>query len=161
MFEKREYKLDVLKGILIFLVVFAHYKADVYSNIIYLFHMPLFFIVSGYFLHKNITIVDLKKKFTVLFLPYSFYILIDQIIFRQDFAYKSLLSMIYGGRAYAGVYLYITCFFISICLLSYLKNKFEDKNVKFIILLMSLIVIFESNILNMNISTTPDVHTDC
>lgn len=150
--KQREYKLDILKGILIFLVVFGHYKADVYSNIIYLFHMPLFFVVSGYFLHKSITLESLKKKFFVLFLPYSFYILVDQFVFRQQFGYKSVLSMLYGGRAYAGVYWYITCFFIAICLFYYLKNKLDDKNVKLVIFLLSIVAVLESNILNIQTS---------
>ena len=55
----RENKYDTLKGILIFLVVFGHMlltydylpktNYNLLINCIYLFHMPLFFIISGYF----------------------------------------------------------------------------------------------------------------
>lgn len=60
--DNRNYLLDNLKGLLIFLVVFGHslelYKnEDILVNIIYtfiyLFHMPVFVFVSGYF-SKNL-----------------------------------------------------------------------------------------------------------
>jgi len=49
----RDILLDVLKGLGIFLVVFAHTcKADVgQKSVIYLFHMPLFFVLSGLLCH--------------------------------------------------------------------------------------------------------------
>jgi len=60
--KRRDYLFDNLKILLIFLVVFGHAVANVGTNIalrgslyifIYLFHMPLFVFVSGYF-SKNI-----------------------------------------------------------------------------------------------------------
>ncbi len=62
--HQRDLSWDILKGILILLVVAAHAIADIYFkkgeyvwyndifNIIYLFHMPLFIFVSGYFAHS-------------------------------------------------------------------------------------------------------------
>lgn len=56
--KKRIYLMDNYKGLLIFLVVFAHFtwecysSSDIFSNIsttIYLFHMPMFIFISGYF----------------------------------------------------------------------------------------------------------------
>lgn len=41
----RDRSLDIMKGIGILLVVFAHVYHN--SGLIYLFHMPLFFILSG------------------------------------------------------------------------------------------------------------------
>lgn len=41
----RDKSLDIMKGIGILLVVFAHVYHN--SGIIYQFHMPLFFILSG------------------------------------------------------------------------------------------------------------------
>lgn len=44
MYMNRDSQLDILKGIGILLVVFAHVC---HSDFIYLFHMPLFFFLSG------------------------------------------------------------------------------------------------------------------
>lgn len=45
---KRNASIDIAKGIGIILVVFAHMNyTQPYQNIIYGFHMPLFFIISG------------------------------------------------------------------------------------------------------------------
>ena len=45
---ERDYRLDNAKAIGIFLVVFAHVMStSTITNYIYLFHMPLFFFISG------------------------------------------------------------------------------------------------------------------
>lgn len=44
--------LDIVKGIGILLVVYGHSKIEFGHYMIYMFHMPLFFLVSGY-LHKE------------------------------------------------------------------------------------------------------------
>lgn len=46
---KRDRSIDILKGILILLVVLGHSRVK-FSHVIFWFHMPLFFIVSGYLL---------------------------------------------------------------------------------------------------------------
>ena len=47
---ERNLKIDIAKGIGIFLMVFAHGKAPIcLHNFIYAFHMPLFFILAGCF----------------------------------------------------------------------------------------------------------------
>ncbi len=66
--QERLSYLDLLKGFAIFLVVMGHFLAWTFpadanrgfyplfvKNVIYSFHMPLFFFVSGY-------LVDLKRK---------------------------------------------------------------------------------------------------
>lgn len=61
--------IDILKGIGIVLVVLGHITKDrELFQFIYAFHMPLFFIVSGYFLHekKNFIISQAKS----LLIPY-------------------------------------------------------------------------------------------
>lgn len=77
---KRLHDIDIAKGIGIFLVVFGHTcrNAEVQSYI-YFFHMPLFFIVSGFFFNpKKYTsyFSFLKETSKTLLLPYiTFYIL--------------------------------------------------------------------------------------
>ena len=59
--KERDYYFDNLKAVLIFLVVLGHFLLPIYDDaflvvlkrLIYVFHMPLFVFVSGYF-SKNI-----------------------------------------------------------------------------------------------------------
>ncbi len=65
--------LDTAKGIGIILVVWAHARGP-FSPYIYLFHMPFFFIISGY-LHKfDISFPEfLKRRFFSLYIPFVFW----------------------------------------------------------------------------------------
>lgn len=71
---KRSSVLDVAKGLGIILVVYAHvnYQYDMLT-LIYSFHMPLFFIISGMLYNKS-KYPDFKsfftKRFKTLFIPY-------------------------------------------------------------------------------------------
>lgn len=66
--------INVAKGIGIFLVVWGHSTANIYiKHFIYLFHMPLFFFVSGYlFNEENLDTPSkfIKKKLRRLYLPF-------------------------------------------------------------------------------------------
>lgn len=52
--KKRDLTIDIAKGICIFLVVLGHcHNAGFIRHYIYLFHMPLFFFLSGMFFHPE------------------------------------------------------------------------------------------------------------
>ena len=73
-------KVDSLKGFAIILVVLGHIASPL-SSLIYSFHMPLFFIVSGFFLNptnelKNEIIKSIKR----LFKPFFIYLLLGFIV---------------------------------------------------------------------------------
>jgi fucose 4-O-acetylase-like acetyltransferase len=75
--SKRIEYLDIAKGIGILLVVLGHNDFEVISlfvqRLIYSFHMPLFFFLSGYFISTAIPFVDFfKKRFNALIKPYLF-----------------------------------------------------------------------------------------
>lgn len=68
---KREYWVDFLKGITIILVVLGHcdipavqIRPVALPTIIYLFHMPLFFMISGYLdnSHRENSLWTVVKK---------------------------------------------------------------------------------------------------
>ena len=79
--KERDYQLDTIKGLLIFLVVFghvlSHFKsddtaiADYAYAIIYSFHMPAFCLISGYFSkpRKHSEKSD-EKLLTTVFIPF-------------------------------------------------------------------------------------------
>lgn len=74
---KRDSIIDIAKGLGILMVVFAHtYKGDVQS-IIYLFHMPLFFILTGCALsYSKTNDIKWKRLFNGIIIPYLFFSLI-------------------------------------------------------------------------------------
>ena len=76
----RDELLDVLKGLGIILVVFAHVNKGVPSQIVYLFHMPLFFFLAGsahVYSKKDDMILFVKKRLRSLAVPYLSFSLIS------------------------------------------------------------------------------------
>jgi polysaccharide biosynthesis protein PslL len=75
--SKRIEYLDIAKGIGILLVVLGHNDFEVISlfvqRLIYSFHMPLFFFLSGYFLNTAVPFFEFfKKRFNALLKPFLF-----------------------------------------------------------------------------------------
>jgi polysaccharide biosynthesis protein PslL len=67
--------IDIAKGIGILLVALAHADVSLFSpylhRLIYSFHMPLFFFLSGYFFNPDLPFfVLLKKRFNTVLKPY-------------------------------------------------------------------------------------------
>lgn len=73
--------IDIVKFIGIFLVIWGHVHLyvnnssclDNLNRFIYLFHMPLFFIIAGYLYHSKGKKENYKKIFWGLFIPYLIY----------------------------------------------------------------------------------------
>lgn len=107
----RDIKLDNIKGIMIFLVVFAHgidrlipnyldYGASKITHfLIYSFHMPVFVFVSGYLTKINTSFKDELRNIVSFIIPYFLLNSIIQISkgffnpFEPEFAYWYLLSL--------------------------------------------------------------------
>ena len=69
---ERNESLDILKGFGIILMIVAHTYGpnSITRNFIYAFHMPLFFIVAGYFYKQRPFLESLKKNCYQLLVPY-------------------------------------------------------------------------------------------
>lgn len=87
--------IDTAKGIGIILVVFAHinYSHDLLT-VIYSFHMPLFFIISG-ILFKKEKYPDFasfaKRRFATLFVPYAIYEALSiALLYASEMTFQSL-----------------------------------------------------------------------
>ena len=145
---ERDSNIDILRGLLIFLVVLGHSKADILHEIIFLFHMPLFFILSGYFLQKEKLLAKryLTNKAITLLIPYSIYLLLDLLLIRRDYSTGSLVRIVYGGRSISGVYWYITCFLFALVIFSFYQKYFSDIVAKCLILSGGVIAILESHL---------------
>lgn len=91
--KKRLEFVDYAKGIGIILVVLGHTRFPYARNIIYSFHMPLFFILSGYLFQDSKLEVRfleyLIKKLKGLYLPFLefsiFYLLLNNFFVSIDF----------------------------------------------------------------------------
>lgn len=69
---ERNKTIDCMKGLAIIFMVVGHiHISALVDKFIYSFHMPLFFIVSGYLYHRRtVSLEYLKKKVKTLILPY-------------------------------------------------------------------------------------------
>ena len=73
--NSREEYMDIAKALGIILVVMGHAQS-VGHNMIYLFHMPLFFFISGYFykdIYSEKPNLLIKKRFKNLYIPFIKY----------------------------------------------------------------------------------------
>lgn len=91
MLEKIKW-IDQFKGFGILLVLIGHISTP-FSNLIYSFHMPLFFLASGFFLNKNENLLGFFNKiFKKTYIPFFVFYFISLII---EFAKRALLSRDY------------------------------------------------------------------
>ena len=73
--KERNITLDIMKGIGIILMVIGHSGCPPFlKNFIYTFHMPLFFMISGYLITENRP--NIIKKIKNLYWPFLFWSLI-------------------------------------------------------------------------------------
>ena len=94
-----EKKPNIIKGIGIIAVVVGHSHCPVYlHDIIYSFHMPLFFILSGFLFKEkyfNQKRTFLKKKIYSLYIPYVTWTIIF-ILLHNTFFHLGLINDLYG-----------------------------------------------------------------
>ena len=109
--SQRNHTIDILRGITIIIVVFGHITRNGWlHNYIWSFHMPVFFLLSGYLYNPErfATFGDfIKRKFKGLIVPYLIfgiltylYWLLAESRFRgTDLSvWEQLLGLFYGSR---------------------------------------------------------------
>ncbi|WP_092242833.1 acyltransferase family protein [Lacrimispora sphenoides] len=64
--------IDIAKGIGMICVILGHMEIDKINTIVFSFHMPLFYIINGYFIKKSDYSVFILKKAKTLLVPYLF-----------------------------------------------------------------------------------------
>ena len=91
--KARDQSLDVLRGIGILLMVFDHVGwGGTVHTYIQSFHMPLFFIVSGYLWKKEDVFYLIKKRFMSLMVPY--------IVFAWLFLILQMIPMLTNSNGF-------------------------------------------------------------
>jgi len=109
--SKRIEYIDIARGIGILLVVLAHndfgYISEYGHEVIYSFHMPLFFFLSGYFIRTNISFFEFfKKRFHSLLKPFLFtlfMIYFTSVSFEKmgfNNAIRRIVKSLYGTGVY-------------------------------------------------------------
>lgn len=63
--------IDIARGIAIICIILGHLGINEISRVVFTFHVPIFFFITGYFINDKLPIVDfIKKKFRTLIVPY-------------------------------------------------------------------------------------------
>lgn len=97
--QKRIEYLDSIKALGIILVVIGHYTSFL-NSFIFLFHMPLFFFISGFLFKYEDNKTLLQKKGKRLMTPYITYLLLFYLILLiliKGFIPEKIIKAIFGG----------------------------------------------------------------
>ena len=147
---KREKYIDIAKGIATILVLIGHCRFTNTTIIswIYSFHMPLFFMINGFFIKNSINNLSFKdytkRKVKTILIPYlicSIILYIDYIVTRL-IVYKSI-NRVKAVKKFLGIFLacrdtrfdiglwFLVSLFVSdILVYIILKTIFNTKKIK-------------------------------
>lgn len=158
---------DIMKGIAIVSMIVGHcFLPDILRKCIFIWHMPLFFFISGYFFKPvNNEITVLRKNTRSLILPYIvtclFYLFLmltkDFILDDVDF-YNSLVGCLVGSAVSdnsfhffseysVGATWFLLALFWTRTLYNYIRIRFTGKVIILICIMLSVIAIkIENNL---------------
>jgi len=138
--SNRHFFIDNIKALGIILVVIGHIFPRNEVNVIYLFHMPLFFLLSGFLFQPQDARGFSLKKINRLLVPYVAFLLslylinsaLDVFIYEKSLhdVYKGLSKLLYGGEKLKGdfgAFWFATVLFFSLIAFNYLACKFKTK----------------------------------
>jgi polysaccharide biosynthesis protein PslL len=176
--QKRELCIDIAKGLGIITVVIGHSGNELAHHYFFWFHMPLFFMLSGYTFkaHTNTSelLSWLKRRTKQLLIPYiSFAIIITVLKFGSDMSkgnlnilslIKDCIRIVYGGQILTGpyaVFWFITCLYLTQIVFALILIRFKEIKTQLLIVgIAYLLAHVESKILsvhNMPIPWNADV----
>lgn len=89
--------IDSIKVFAIFLVLFGHFPLDE-RMYVYVFHMPLFLIISGFLYKKRTLLEEVKRSAKGLLIPYYLYCIVAIIVslFRNEYQWQDIPFCIIG-----------------------------------------------------------------
>ena len=69
--HKRIRSVDIAKGIGIICIILGHLNNSSINRVVFTFHVPLFYLITGYFINEKGTVAEfIKKKRKTLLIPY-------------------------------------------------------------------------------------------
>ncbi len=153
--KSRNIQMDIIRGIGMILIVLAH-TGSPFDHFVYLFHLALFFILSGYFFKVdnvkdgNSLKIFIKKRIKRLYLPYIIAniicILLNNIFIKnnlysaishnyftiKDCAYQIIMTLLFSNTTeMVGATWFLPILFsitIVYGIIEYLLNKFTKKS---------------------------------
>lgn len=136
--------LDVLKGIGIVSVVLGHVLEWRY---VYSFHMPLFFLISGYTFHVRYNEFDwiVQCLYRYIFPYFSFMLLLNMLTYSLYGNHLGVYRIVYGGETLIecyGTFWFVTVLFLSLIILN-LVIKWHINVFLIIMICLSLSYIFQ------------------
>lgn len=155
--ERIEY-LDIAKGIAILLIIMGHMSLKHVNSVVFTFHVPIFFIISGYFFTKKYNYKELLSKlFKTLIVPYLVTCLliiifmfcrkmisggVNSLLFSQ--IYNQILASLYGSGL-TSYYFHIwpigaIWFLLSLFWSKIIFNFLIDKKYKYIYIILIFIL---------------------
>ena len=146
--HERDYKMDNLRFLLIFLVILGHFmelfKGDFTSafyKIIYSFHMPAFLFLTGYFarFHRRKLVLGLIYPY-ILF--QIFYRIFDGLIYNS----KGTFTIEFGTPYWILWYLLVTIFYYLLLPLIDTKNRNHKITIVITSIVLSLLAGFDSSL---------------
>ncbi len=152
---KRIEYLDIARGLGILLVVLGHNDfaalSPFFHQVIYSFHIPLFFFLSGYFINTSLSIFEYsKKRFHAVLKPYLFTIVLIYFVSvsfeKMGFqnALVRIAKALYGSIDYidwAQLWFLPNLFIVSLYafLFIWITNKLNNRWIRWSILLATLV----------------------
>lgn len=120
----RQTEFDIMKGFLIICVILGHLGFSITGFDVYWFHMPCFFMISGYFL-KSEPNHSLTSKFQVYLrkyiIPYFVFNTVFYLALRPESFLKFTIRAFYGGLMNVTIFSYpfwfINTLFMSLMIL--------------------------------------------
>ncbi len=137
--KRRNYKIDNIKAFLIFLVVLAHNMEPFYKGsirvaylFIYLFHMPLFILCTGYFAKFRVS--RIKNKILYPYIIFQAAYLLFEILYYKESDYPYTLFSPYW------ILWYLFSFFFWMMLLPFIEPFCKKKKTGFLAILLSIFI---------------------
>ncbi|ARS51717.1 acyltransferase family protein [Kushneria konosiri] len=145
MVKKLEW-INILKGLGIMMVVYAHMTSGFVRDFFFLFHMPLFFIIAGYLFRPNVDLgAYLRRKSLHLLVPYGFFMALlyaptlYQALGNETSLSSALMAMVLGGRdliSNLSPFWFVTCFWATQQLVNVLLTRLSLRTTSTIMLSM-------------------------
>ncbi len=158
--QKRYEEIDALKGFAMFLVVLGHsiivYPINLHENnffnnlyeFVSTFHLPLFFIISGYcFSYKDSYKQYITKKFKRILIPYLIFSLLNillrtlapSLVNKSDDFVTLLMNVIFNGGEYWFLYTLFMIFVFYPLIYKVNRNKVIAIILEILLLIASLL----------------------